>query len=408
MIVTSELMAELRSKPIGPAVRETVAQEDFVRKVEVSGPNASIEATDVLDTSDGTALDFLEAEGLNPTDWEVTGFRRSEWEQGDTVRQSVRFTYKRVALAEAAVDASLSAGVIERCRFLLDGLEGSQIASSGLSGTYVVLIADPQFGKKGTAEAVANYRRGILGHKDEIDRLAEDGTVDAIHIAWQGDETEGVANNYANQAYTIELNQSQQLELDYELRVWALKELLDLELPITCSSVISNHGEWTRNGSKDVVTSKGDNASTYVARQVKALFDELEPHTGYHIDWFIGDDSTPGLAINLAGVDCYFSHGYIEKGKGGSTELRTKGAIERQILGKTEELGGVQLWFMAHYHHLYTNEFEGRTLFGCPALEAEKSSEYMLDQYGVWSPPGMLGVLVSSEFSRGWSTLNVF
>ena len=62
---------------------------------------------------------------------------------------------------------------------------------------------------------------------------------------------------------------------------------------------------------------------------------------------------------------------------------------------------------MAHYHHFYAQEFEGRTLFGMPALEAEKSSEYMLDQYGVWSPKGMLGLLIGRNTHRGWSHLSV-
>jgi hypothetical protein len=221
-----------------------------------------------------------------------------------------------------------------------------------------------------------------------------------------GDESEGVCNNYGNQPHTIELNQSAQLELDFDMRVWTLKELAKLGLPMSASSVISNHGEWTRNGSKDVVTTKGDNASTHIARQVKKLFDEIEPYGGPHIDWTIGGGE-PGVTVNLSGVDCYFSHGYIEKGRGNSTETRTRGAIERQILGRTETLGTVPLWFMAHYHHFYTNEFEGRTLFGCPALEAERSSEYMLDQYGVWSKPGMLGLLVGSHTSRKWSDLTV-
>jgi hypothetical protein len=276
-----------------------------------------------------------------------------------------------------------------------------------LPATYPLLIADPQFGKKGTEEAVENYRRGVLGHIAIIEALQAIGrSPERIHTAWMGDESEGVCNNYGNQPHTIELNQSAQLELDFDMRVWTLKELAKLGLPMSASSVISNHGEWTRNGSKDVVTTKGDNASTHIARQVKKLFDEIEPYGGPHIDWTIGGGE-PGVTVNLSGVDCYFSHGYIEKGRGNSTETRTRGAIERQILGRTETLGTVPLWFMAHYHHFYTNEFEGRTLFGCPALEAERSSEYMLDQYGVWSKPGMLGLLVGSHTSRKWSDLTV-
>jgi hypothetical protein len=222
-----------------------------------------------------------------------------------------------------------------------------------------------------------------------------------------GDESEGVCNNYTNQPHTVELNLTAQLELDYDLRMWTLREVSVLGLPLSASSVISNHGEWTRNGGKDVVTTRGDNSSTHIARMVAKTFKEVEPFGGPKIEWTIGG-AEPGVVINLSGIDCYFSHGYVEKGKGGSTEIKVKVAIERQIIGRTDTLGTVPLWFMAHYHHFHSQEFEGRTLFGCPALEAEKSSEYMLDQYGVWSPPGLLGLIVGRDPKRGWSDLSIF
>lgn len=276
-----------------------------------------------------------------------------------------------------------------------------------VDATYVIFIADPQLGKKNTEQAIANWKGGVERHCQVIRTLILKGrTPKSIHVAWMGDETEGVCNNYGNQPHTVELNQSRQLELDFDLRVWTLKQVTELGLPISASSVISNHGEWTRNGSKEPVTSQGDNASTHIARQVQKLFKEAESFGGPRIDWTIGEGD-PAVLVNLSGVDCYFSHGYIEKGKGGSTEIRTKSAIERQILGRTDTLGTVPLWFMAHYHHFYTNEFEGRTLFGMPALEAERSSEYMLNQYGVWSPPGMLGMLVGEHTPRRWSDLSV-
>ncbi|MFE7745389.1 hypothetical protein [Nocardia sp. NPDC057455] len=281
-------------------------------------------------------------------------------------------------------------------------------ASVGQGGTYLIAIADPQLGKKGTSEAVDNWKRGVAAHLTAARALHEAFPLEGAHVAFMGDETENVCNSYGNQPHTIELNRSAQLELDFDLRVWTLKEAARLGVPLSVSSVISNHGEWTRNGSKEPVTSQGDNASTHIARQVKKLFDELADHGAMpRVTWHIGGGD-PAVTLPLSGVDCYFSHGYIEKGKGGSSEIRTRNAIERQILGRTEELGKTSLFVTAHYHHFYSQEFEGRTLFGCPALEAERSSEYMLNQFGVWSPPGMLGMLVGLNHDRGWSNLNVF
>lgn len=397
--MSDPLLDELLARPIGPTVAKKPERSDLSREVIISKGTAEIEvAIDPATVNEGTALRFLEDEGLTPEEWEVTGFRKIEYGAG---MRSVRFTYRRVSEApEATLD-----GLVEQWRDRLLAESFNAPYGEDVAGTYVILIADPQFGKKRTEEAVANYKRGVIGHCQEILRLGD--KVTDIHVAWMGDETENVVNSYGNQPHTIELNRTQQLELDFDMRVWALRQVLDLGRHVSASSVISNHGEWTRNGGKEPVTTANDNASTYVARQVKRLFDELSEHTGQTILWEIGEDH-PGVTLDLAGVECYFSHGYIEKGKGGSVEIKTKSAIERQILGRTSDLADVKIWFMAHYHHFYSNEFEGRTLFGCPALEAERSSEYMLDQFGVWSPPGMLGMLVGCHLDRGWSNLNIF
>lgn len=282
-------------------------------------------------------------------------------------------------------------------------LGGKKTRDKDASGTYVILVADPQLGKPGTEEAATNWKKGISGHFNEILRLEDSGTpVERIHLAFMGDETEGVANNYRNQPHLVELNLTQQLELDYDLRVWSIKKLLDLDYPLSVSSVISNHGEWTRNGGKDVLTTQGDNASTHVARIVKKLFDELD----FDIEWHIAQED-PGIYLTLSGVPVYFTHGYIEKGRGGTVEARVKNAMEQQILAAPVERGAVRVWFTAHYHHFHSVSDRGRTVFGCPALEAEKSSAYMLDQFGVWSEPGMLGMVVTDKDARGWTHLSI-
>lgn len=357
---------------------------------------------------------IFELLNLDPAVYEIVNdtITMSTWQQSKALDDGTRdvvqlYSYKAKFRKISKVEGGVVFASEVWRKALLKTSKQLQTVTAGV-GCYIILVADPQLGKKGTAEAVSSWKRGVLGHCAKIQRMIKTGEAPAqIHVAFMGDEHEGVCNSYTNQPHTIELNRSEQLELDYDLRVWTIREVLALGLPVSVSSVISNHGEYTRNGGKDPVTTRNDNSSTYVARQVKRLFDELEPHTGQHVEWTIGDGA-PGVVVELAGEKVYFSHGYVEKGRGASTELRTKSAIERQILGKTMEYGGVRLWFMAHYHHDYHLHFEGRTVFGCPALEAERSSEYMLEQFGVWSVPGMLGVLVGSHLPGGWSEQTIY
>lgn len=392
--------------------------------VEVDPDGASLSrvvvTTPILE--DGDWAPILEMFGLNPEHFEVVNdsVRMKSWwvargsKKNDTWEPLQMYSYD-ARFRRVNKDMVPVAKVKEWHETLLADEfftdfpdEQRMQPDAGVPTTYTILIADPQLGKKGTEEAVHNWQNGIQNHLLAIERLQYQGQhIEGVHVAFMGDEHENVVNSYTNQPHTVELNRSQQLELDYDLSVWTLKRVADLGLPISASSVISNHGLWTRNDSKDPVTSNNDNSSTYIRRQVAKLFNELVPFGGPVIDWTIGD-SSPGVVVDLSGVPAYFSHGFIEKGRGGSTETKVQNAIEKQILGDTERLGAVPLWFMAHYHHFYTNEFQDRTLFGCPALEALRSSEYMQDQYGVWSQPGMLGLLVGNHTSRKFSDVNVF
>lgn len=383
--------------------------------VEVGPDGGEFKNATVQGRIDGDWSRVFDMFGLDPAEFEIIDdtVRMSTWQQSkrtETGDRDVAQLYSYSARFRRVTKEMIRPEVFAAWgrELIADHADPRpSVAKRGAHGTYVIPIADPQFGKKGTEEAKANYKRGVRAHLAEAKHLIKRGVVNAVHLAWMGDETEGVCNNYDNQPHTIELNQSEQLELDTTFRIWALRKALKMGVKVSASSVISNHGEWTRNGSKSPVTTANDNASTHIARQVRDRLADLEEFGVPHVEWYIGE-GRPGVTITLSGVECYFSHGYIEKGRGTSTETRTRSAIERQILGNTADLGTTKLWIMAHYHHAYYQEFEGRTLFGCPALEAERSSEYMLDQFGVWSPAGMLGFVVTDQNTRGWAHKNIF
>lgn len=269
--------------------------------------------------------------------------------------------------------------------------------------TYVICIADPQLGKPGTQEAVESWKAGVLNHLARLEAIRRLEAVETILIAFMGDEHEGVAGHYANQSYEVELSLSKQLELDFDMRVWTIKRAAETGLAIKVVSVISNHGEFTRQNGK-VVTSIGDNSSTMIARMVKKLYDF---NTNLNIEWHIANEE-PDVVLNIDGIKTLFSHGHVASGSGNTSEFRTKHAYEKQIVGRTEEIGDVRLFVTAHYHHHSLTEDKGRTFIGCPALEAEKSSKWFYDKHGVWSRPGVLGFLVGDRFGgRGWSEIAV-
>jgi hypothetical protein len=389
------------------------APEGWGKQYEI-GPETGTVCSGPVEKAVTDPNELLEIWNLDPETIEIVGLMTVKaWEvdakaevNGEVVIITKRlFSYKANIRKRALTSLSLD---------LLDSWRTSLQTQTFVPTTkaygdrlsYVVLIADPQLGKERTSEAKENWERGVLGHAEAIQRLVDGGANVEVVVSFMGDEVENVANNYTNQSHTIELNLTEQLSLDFDMSMWSLKTLLPLGHSRKVTSVRSNHGEWTRNGSKDVVTTKADNASTFIREQTQKTFEYIDGFAD--VEWLIGNEG-PHVLAELSGIKCFFSHFYEQRGKGGSGEIRTKNAIERQILGRTEELGDVKIFFTAHFHHFYGQEFEGRQQWGCPALEAERSSGYMLNNYGVWSPPGLLGMAVGRDLgSRGWGNLNIY
>ncbi len=404
-------------------VTETETMDDQVdasRQIELGADGGTLSTGTLKKPVVNNDFGFVfEAFGLNPSEFEIVGdtVRMSVWQQSarskDGDRDVVNLYAYRASFRRVVSEDSVTVNM-DQLRAMISappkGLAKKQSKKTEPGRTYVITIADPQLGKKGTVEAVANWRRGVQSHIAEIRRLVASGVkIDAIHVAFMGDETEGVCNSYRNQPHTVELNLSEQLELDAELRTWTINEVLKLGFPVSVSSVLSNHGEtWVRNGGKDPITTQADNASTSICRQVKKAFDTFLPEAP--LTWMIAD-SDPAVVAVLSGERVYFTHGHIQKGRGASTELRTKNAVEKQILSDPGAYADLRLYVTAHYHHEGLLTGENRYYVSCPALEAEQSSEYMLNQYGVWSKPGMLGFMVGGDLVgsvRPFAGWNVF
>jgi len=345
--------------------------------------------------------------GLDPEVFEVVEpVTMKAWGTSGNMRFSYRAQIQKKSDESGAIGDNFDvAGWRETLKALSANPSKTLFGDTGL--TYTILVADPQLGKPGTQEALVNWTNGIEGHINRIRNLQHSGLpVSELAIAFMGDEHEGAVGNYASQPYEVEISYSDQIELDFDMRIWSIYELLELALPIQISSVPSNHGEHTRFGSAKAMTSIYDNSSTMVAKLAKRVF-EGSSHEEL-LTWHIAEDRQD-TNLTLNGVKANFTHGHISQGSGAKTGgVSSKAAIEKQILGRREEIGDTTLFFSAHYHHFNTIEDRGRTFFGCPALEAEKSSRWFYDSSGVWSRPGMLGLVIGSAAGeRGWDELSV-
>jgi hypothetical protein len=385
---------------------EEIPDELESGSISLTGDSGVIKTGQVKDPiTDWT--DTIKLWGLDPELFEVIQpVTMKAWGKPGEFRYSYAARIqKKEAVAKPIEDTLDIAGWRETLKAITANPPKKNYNGSGL--TYTILVADPQLGKPGTQDSLANWTNGIEGHADRVRNLADAGLpINEIALAFMGDEHEGAVGNYASQPYEIEMSYSKQIELDFDMRVWSIKHLLELAMPMKVSSVPSNHGEHTRFGSNKVLTSIYDNSSTMVASLTKKVFEGT--HEGDMLSWYIAEDRQD-TNLELNGIKANFTHGHIANGSGPKTGgISSKNAIEKQILGRFEEIGNTELFFTAHYHHFNTLEDRGRTFFGCPALEAEKSSRWFYDGSGVWSRPGMLGMAVGSAAGeRGWTELSV-
>lgn len=400
---------EFRNTPGAPyQLVEDIADEgDSSGSISLTGDSGVIKTGTVAEPiTDWT--DTIKLWGLDPEVFEVIQpVTMKAWGKPGEFRYSYAARIQKKAEVETPVEDAVDiAGWREHLKSTY-AIPTKQLFGGRNAVSYLIMVADPQLGKPGTKDALNNWTFGLEGHIERIRYLTEAGLpIEHIGLAFMGDEHEGAVGNYASQPYEVEMNYSDQITLDYDMRVWSINELLGLQLPISIASVPSNHGEHTRFGSNKAMTSIYDNSSTMVARLVQKTFENT--NAGSELKWDIALDRQDAN-LDLSGIKVNFTHGHVSQGSGAKTGgLSSKNAIEKQILGRTEELVNTRLFVTAHYHHFNVIEDRGRTFFGCPALEAEKSSQWFYDSAGVWSKPGMLGMVVGEAAGkRGWDELAV-
>lgn len=360
--VSAELLAELLSKPTGPAIQARTKQpEDFTSSITISNHTAEIEVRLEDDKdAEGTALKFLIDEGQNPNEWEVTGFRKITYGAG---LESVRFTYKR------------KANVFERewnVDELIEELKGwhpvvKPLCEDGDHG-FVVAIGDMQFGKidgdgpKGTLERCI---RAIDAAVWEFLQARERNDISHIHVAWLGDHIEGFVSQGGANTWRTTLTLNEQIRLTRRVMLYAMQAFAPLCTKLTMAAVPGNHGEPVRfegNG----ITRYDDSHDTEALIAVADAAEMMPEHLG-HVEFFVPQTDELIVVTEVANTVIAHHHGHKWK----LHQEWTWWANQAFNVNSPMHMADVLL--AGHLHHEHYEVNGSRTYWGQPALESEST-----------------------------------
>ena len=369
------LLDDLLSKPVGPAIaqRKKVI-EDFTSEVTISGGTATAEVRDLEGAvSEGTALKYLQEEGQNPDEWEVTGFRKIRYGQG---MESVRFTYKRVQQA---------AGLALPLDELIAAVGDHQPVSARPVGThgFLVLVGDMQFGKidgdgpagtlRRTVDCLNKAADALLAYRQLYD-------IGHVHIAWLGDHVEGFVSQNGANAWRTNGTLSEQIRLTRRVMLHALKTFAPLADEVTMAAVPGNHGETVRfEGSG--VTRYDDSHDTESLIAVKDVADMM-PEAFGHVRFFVPNTDELTVVTEVAGTVIAHHHGH---------KWRPNKHFEwwtGQAFNRDSNMHVADLLVAGHLHHEHVEENGSRLFAQVPSMEQE--STWWRHKKGVAGSPGLL------------------
>jgi hypothetical protein len=375
------LLEDLLAMPVGPVLpaKQRQAQADLTREIVVT--ESAVTATIVDEpgqTNEGTALDFLESEGLNPEEWDVTSFRKSEWGDPENPKESVSFTFKRSRNLETEERLNLD-------ELLPPIAAHTAVRKARAEGEFgaIVALGDMQFGKvdgdgvAGTLERTINCLNNAA---DRIELLRDHYDIGHIHIAWLGDHIEGFVSQGGNNAWRTPLSLNEQIRLTRRVMLHALLTFAYSAQSVSMAAVPGNHGEAVRFGSKGI-TKYDDSHDTESLIAVSEAAYMNEEAFG-HVRFYVPDSDELTVVLDIAGTRVAHAHGHQWKPN------KHFDWWKGQAFNTESAMHDVDLLLAGHTHHEFVDTDGPRKFIQVPALESE--STWYRHQKGVTGAPGIV------------------
>lgn len=323
---------------------------------------------------------LVEQAGFDPRQWALAP-RQSGYVTGsDGRRQRVALVRHEASPEPEAVAKLLASAMPEYPAVTPPRTEG---------GAYCLCLADFQCGKAqeargGTVELVARVRSIIEQARTAVaaEKPAE------VFIFELGDVCEGNANHTASsQLASNDLSQAEQLEVCARLILEAIAALAPLAPYLRLVCVRSNHGEERRGGQ---TVGRGD-FGVLVGRVIASALELAGGEWTGHVRVVAQNALETGVLTHVQGLPIAAFHGHYAK-----SEKNLPAWIAQQAGGLDGGAGAcykkAAVVLHGHFHHLRIEQSRGRTIIGCPSLEA--GSAWVERACGEYSEPGALAFRV--------------
>ncbi|MGW1040070.1 hypothetical protein [Streptomyces sp. NPDC002547] len=387
----SELLDELLAKPIGPAVqaRQADPERDFTRQIEIKGDEADVTVRgESFESNESAATAVLQAQGLDPAEWTVTGLRSSEWTMANgSTGVSTRFTFARkcesVASERPAIDELLAA---------IDSTPGDPLhmfVRDGDEYTFIVAIGDMQFGKIDGDGVEGTLLRTIDCLNQAAELLGEYRlrfNITHVHIAWLGDHVEGFVSQGGANTWRTQLTLNEQIRLTRRVMLHALLIFAPVCGRLTMAAVPGNHGEAVRFMGKGV-TRYDDSHDTESLIAVKDAAD-LNPQRFGHVEFYVPDTDELTVVVECSGTVVAHAHGHAWR-PGKQWEW-----WRGQAFNKDSAMHQADILLAGHLHHEFVEADGPRTFIQVPSMESE--STWFRHSKGTGGAPGLI-VAVTRE-----------
>lgn len=398
-MATDPLLEKLLARPAAPAAtgRRYDPDKDFASKLEVTGDIAEVEIRDTKgEVTEGRARDFLEGEGLDPNQYIVASFKKSQWGDASSPKESVAFTFKRIGAATLPIELPDMDDLHEAVKRAVADRKETPRDRGPVAPKRSVLttLADFQTGKTGERGGTEELlRRSEEAKARWVEYVKAENPYEIILVDL-GDAIENFENAGAQE-------RTNDLQLTEQLRAWRrifwswIDEASRLAPSVKVISVPSNHCQVRRG--KNVLGTPSDDYGIEVLSQVADMAGVNSELYG-HVEFFAPPNQEESLAIEAVGGKILgFAHGHQA-----SNPDKFPTWIAGQALGRTP-IGNADIICFGHFHHLRVQTIgNDRWMFVAPTMDS--GSAWWRNISGSESAPGVLTMVIESD---GWRALHV-